>query len=68
MSVFADCDQLLDAELELAKTKEQRYALYRKKIDNMCELEELITRRYKAGRSPLEANVLGHSRATASRD
>ena len=54
-AVFAARDQLLDAELQLAETKEQRLALHRTRIDNMRELEELIKRRHKAGQSPLEA-------------
>ena len=41
-AVIAARDQLLDAELQLAKTKEQRLAIFQKRIDNMRELEDSV--------------------------
>ena len=62
-TVVAGRDQLLDAELQLAKTKEQRLLLYQKRIENMRALEDTIKRRYENGRSSLESALS----ATAAR-
>ena len=42
-------DQLLDAELQLVKTKAERLALFQKRIDNMRFLEDSVKQRYEAG-------------------
>ncbi len=48
-AVIAARDQLLDAELQLVKTKKQRVAIYQKRIDNMRELEDSVKRRLDNG-------------------
>ena len=62
-TVLAGRDQLLDAELQLSKTKEQRLTLYQMRIENMRAIEDTVKRRYENGRSSLES-VLS---ATAAR-
>lgn len=56
-SVIAVSNQLLDAELQLAKTKKQRLSLYKTHLDRLRELEKLAKERYEAGVGP-ENDVL----------
>jgi outer membrane protein TolC len=62
-TILAGRDQLLDAELQLAKTKEQRLTLYQERLDNMRALEDAVKKRYEAGQSTLESKLS----ATAAR-
>ena len=62
-TILAGRDQLLDAELQLVKTKEQRLTLYQKRLDNMRALEDTVKKRYEAGQSTLESKLS----ATAAR-
>lgn len=62
-SVVAARDQLLDAELQLVKTKKQRVAIYQKRIDNMRELEASLKLQYENGIATPESLLL----ATAAR-
>ena len=56
-AVLAGRDQLLDAELQLAKTKEQRLTLYQKRLDNMRALEDMVKKRYEAGQITLDSTL-----------
>jgi hypothetical protein len=50
-------DQLLDAELQLATTKDQRMVLYRKRRDNLRRLEDFVKKLYEGGQCEFERTL-----------
>jgi outer membrane protein TolC len=62
-TVILASNQLLDAELELAKTKADRVALHEKLVGNLRRLEEFANGQYRDGRCTLD----GPLRAKAAR-
>ncbi|QDU36157.1 hypothetical protein Mal4_04400 [Maioricimonas rarisocia] len=44
---------VIDAELELAKTRADRLSLLQQQVDNLRELEELTRKRYESSQIPL---------------
>jgi outer membrane protein TolC len=53
-SVIRASNLLLEAELEAAKTKAERIALYEKMVENLRELEKVAEAGYKAGVRPMD--------------
>ena len=43
--------ELLQAELELAETREQRLELYRQRVENATALEKVAAKQFKTGRA-----------------
>ena len=53
-SVVAARGQLLDAELELATTKDKRLEILQKRIKNLRELEDSLNILHQAGKTTLD--------------
>ena len=62
-TLFRARDRLFDAELKLVTATEQRVALYRKRLDNMRALEDLVKKQFDIGQCTMESMLL----ATAER-
>ncbi len=62
-TVLAARDQLLQAELQLITTKEERITIYQKRLDNMCALEKVVKQLFDAKECPQDAMLA----ATAAR-
>ena len=61
--VVAAENDLLDAELQLASSKQERVKLCQKRIENLRFLEKILTQRFAQGGSSMEDRLV----ATAAR-
>lgn len=56
-ALFRAKNDLLEAELELAKNDDERIRIYEQRLDNFRELEVLLTRRHSSGLAPIESLI-----------